>query len=377
MANNIDQILSWTSLTDTVMLTKPGIPNPMPEKLFTTTVDIPGDKAQYINLYGTRQVAKRRPFTGGPNVQQPKAPLSQTSVRLFSIGTQQVFDQELTQQLREFAEYTPQFKYAVSLIEYQGEQFRQTFENTRIACVGMSLSQGKVWWDANNNLLTSATNAVNTFDQGIPTANTGTVTDVNSPGGIVVSSPWSLRTTDLITQINTIKKLSEQRGGGYPIKYALYGQNIAGYISQNDLVNSLFPFDTEQRHALTKEGRIPNGFLGLEWIPVQNAFWQAPSEDGTTGAYNEIFRQDYVTFMPEISRQTYAMFQGTTLVPKSWNIAGSAMDVMKNWETVTGMGRYAYPDMVGGFPQIIDVGFDTFAPKLQVPNAFFIVNTCP
>ena len=41
MATNIDQILSWTSLTDTVMLTKPGVPNPMPEKLFSTTMSPP------------------------------------------------------------------------------------------------------------------------------------------------------------------------------------------------------------------------------------------------------------------------------------------------------------------------------------------------
>lgn len=375
MAVNIDQILSWVSLTDTVMLTKPGIPNPMPEKLFTTTIDVPGDKAQYINLYGSRMVAKRRPFTGGPSTALKKAPLSQTSVRLFQIGQQQVFDQELVQQLRKFDEYDPQTKYALDLITYQGEQFRQAFENTRIAAVGMSLSQGKIWWDSNGKLLTTSTGAVDTFDQEIPAANTGTVTDVNSPGGIVVSSPWSLRTTDLITQINTLKKLSAQRGGGYPIKYALYGQNIAGYISQNDLVNSLFPFDTEQRHALTKEGRIPNGFLGLEWIPVQNAFWL--DDDGQT--YNEIFRQDYVTFMPEITKDTYAMFQGTTLVPNSWNIASSAMDVLKtNWQApVAGMGRFAYTDMVGGFPQIIDNGFDVFAPKLRTPNAYFIVNTCP
>jgi hypothetical protein len=288
------------------------------------------------------------------------------------MSNRMVFDQELTRQLREFADYKPQSKFALNLIAYQGEQFRQLFENTRIAAVAYSYSQGKIWWDADGFLLPSSSGAVVTYDQGIPATNTGTITDVNSPGGIVVSSPWSLRTTDIITQVNTIKKLAAQRGGGYAPKYALYGQNIPGYISQNDMVRSLFPFDENQRHALTKEGKIPQGFLGLEWVPVQTSFWTDSS-----GNNNEIFRQDYITFMPEITKDTYALYQGTRLVPKSFAIAGSGADVLKNMDEVTGMGRFAYPDPFSGFTQIVDEGFDTFAPQIRTPNAVFIMNTCP
>jgi hypothetical protein len=370
MANNVDQILSWVSLTPTVEVIKAGIPNPLPPKLFSTTIDVPGDKAQYINTYGTRRVARRIPFSGPP-ISAPKQPIAETSVKLIQVAQEMVFDQELWQQLREFAEYSPQRKFAMQLIDFQGEQLRMMFENTRTAAVGYSYSQGKIWFDADGALLPSATGAYDTFDQQIPSANTGTITDANSVGGVVVNSPWSLPTTDIVTQVNTIKKLAAQRGGGYPPKYALYGTNIPGYISQNEVCQALFPFFADQAKAITNQGKVPDGFLDLEWIPMQNMFY----DDGTTN--NEIFRPDYVTFLPEINQSTYTMFQGTRMVPKSFSLAESAPAAMSSYEPVTGMGRYAYPNFWNGVPTLVDVGFDTFAPLIKVPNAVFIMNTCP
>lgn len=370
MANNLDQILSWVSLTPTVEVVKAGIPNPLPPKLFSTTMDVPGDKAQYIRTYGTRRVARRIAYSGPP-VAMPKQPIDETSVKMIQVSQEMVFDQELFRQLREFADYSPQRKMAMQLIDFQGKQLRETFENTRIATVGYSYSQGKIWFDALGALLPSAAGAAVTYDQQIPAENTGTITDVNSVGGVVVNSPWSLPTTDIVTQVNTIKKLAAQRGGGYAPKYCLYGTNIPGYISQNEVCQSLFPFFADQAKAITNQGKVPDGFLDLEWIPMQNMFY----DDGTTN--NEIFRPDYITFLPEITGMTYTLFQGSRLVPKSFGVAGTGPEALNNYVDVTGMGRYAYPNFWNGVPTIVDVGFDTFAPQIKTPKAVFIMNTCP
>ena len=371
MAENASTLLTYVHLTPTVTVVKPGIPNPLPKKLFSLTMDVPGNKAQYIELYGTRKTARRQPFGAPPRVAL-KQPLDQVSMLLLQVAQQMVFEQELATQLREFASYTPQYKFAEQEVAFQGENFRQTFENTRIASVAFSYSQGKIWWDADGKLLPSATNAVVTIDQRIPAANTGTVTDTNSVGGVVVNSPWSLPTTDIVTQVNTIKQLAAQRGGGHAPKYALYGTNIPGYISQNEVCQSLFPFFKEQAQAITKQGIVPDDFLGLTWVPMQNMFYQDESD-----VNQEIFRPDYVTFLPEIDRNTYTLFQGSRLIPKNFGVAGTGLEVLDNYISVTGMGRYAYPNFLGGFPMIVDVGFDTFLPQIKTPNAVFLVNTCP
>jgi hypothetical protein len=367
MALNLDQVLSWTFLTNTVRLKKPGVPDVLPEKFFSTKQEISGDKVAYVALYGTRKLANRVPF-GGTAKRISKVPLSEVNVRLVQIKNQIVFDQEMVNVIRQFDKYEEQAMRCINLLEEQGEQFRVRFDNTRKTSLAMFLAHGKNWWDADGNLLNSASGAFETIDQGITTNNVGSIVDPESVGGKIVNSPWTNPATDIVGQLRNLKTLALKRSG-YEPKYAMYGRNVAGYLMQNESARAYWQFDIARNQTFLNEYKIPAGFMGFEWIPVQDAFYEDES-----GAQKEVFDPDKITFFPEVSKDTYTLFEGTTLVPGLFGTYADGVAALRAGKDQAGMGRFAYWQDA---QQIVDVGFDCFLPKFKVPDSVFIMDTTP
>lgn len=366
MAFNPLDLLGYVYLTDTVQVVAPGIPKLVPEQFFTIKETVLADKARYVETYGQRRLARRVPY-GSPGRQVQKTDLAQRDLQLVNYREEMLFDQELFNVFRQWSKYEPQQKFAKDQLTYQGENFRQRFENTRIASLLSFLATGKNYFDADGYVLatSSGADATKTIEQGIPVANTGTITDGS---GFIVTASWATASTNIITQINNLKALST-RTTGYAPKYAFYGKNVAGYVGQNASCQAYFSYNTAQGNQYTMSGVIPKGFCDLEWIPVQNAFF-----DTEAGVPTEIFPADQVTFFPELSKSTYTLFEGTTLVPSSLGIFTDPQAAWANLKEVVGMGRFT--TMMNAM-QIIDNAFDVFLPRFKVPKSVYMMDTTP
>lgn len=366
MSLTLENVLSWHYLTETVRVVQPGVPDVFPSQFYTLKKKVLGNRAEYIQLYGTRKLAQRVPY-GAPLRLIPKTVLTYRNVELISIGNRMVFDQEFQQFLRKFDEWEEQRDRCLDLVAEQGGQFAMRFENTRRTSLGIFLATGKNWFDESGNMLPTASGATLTIDQGVPAANTGAVTDSYSAGGYVVNSSWALPTTDVVSQINNLKTVA-RKASGYPLQYAFYGRQVAGNLSKNETVKAYWQLNLPHGEQVLKEGKVPDGFMGLKWVPAQDAFY-----DTEAGTSTEYWPANQATFFPDVTANTYAMWEGTKMVPNLFNTHADGVAVLKDSKEVQGMGRMAYWDVNSRV--IVDEGFDTFMPLFKVPASVFIVNT--
>lgn len=361
MANSPESILNYIPLSSSVETVKTGIPKVLPEAFWTTTEKVVGDKANYIKYVGTRQVSRVVPY-GAPPMQTKKLDVSDQSIKLLHSTEKMPFSQELFRVFRAWEDYKPQQMFAKQQIAHQGLQFRQRFDNLRLAAVTQVLANGALYFDANGNLLPTSSGADLTIDQLVPANNK------NQLNGLITAS-WATASTDIVGNVNAIKRQAIQLTG-FPITTAYYGKNIPSYLATNTAVSPFLSRNAARNEQFLSTGQIPDGVLDLKWVPVQNAFYEDQS-----GTVQTIFGDDAITFAPDISAAVYCLFEGSYLVPSSFGMFADGMAALNSLSEVYGMGRYAYLDVPP--TQINDVAFDTFLPLLRVPNAFFLADVTP
>ncbi len=361
MAFSIEQILGFVPLTAAVEKVKSGVPRLLPEQFYRRNAadQVLGNKARMINYRGTRKNARLVPY-GAPPRQIVQLARESQDVYLLHTSENLPFTQELFLQLRQLDSYTVQ-KMAADEIAFQatGAMTRQT--NLESSSVHVMLSKANLYFDSDGNLLATSSGADLTVDYGVPAANQ------NQIGGII-SASWATNTTDIPTQINRIKMTAVQTTG-YPLKTALYGKNIMGYMMNNDFVKYYLARNSIANDKWKDTNQIPNGLFDLQWIPVQDTFFE--DADGTV---TEIFDGDRVTFCPEITPMVYSVYEGSYPVPKTLALAADVNAMLNNYEVKYGPFGYA---MMNPPHQIIGVYGDTFLPRLKVPEAFYFADVTP
>ncbi|MBA4191308.1 MAG: hypothetical protein C0467_25275, partial [Planctomycetaceae bacterium] len=158
---------------------------------------------------------------------------------------------------------------------------------------------------------------------------------------------------------------------GYPSRVAIYGGNIPGYMKNNDYVGKIWDYQQEFANYYANSGQIKPGFLGFEWIPASEAYFQ-----DSTGTNQFVFPADQITFMPELTKATYTFYRGSKKVPTQFGPLPTGEAALKAYSEVFGRGRYAYIPMGGTF-RIIDVAFTTFLSRFKVPGAVYLLDTTP
>lgn len=363
MAYGLNEILNYVPLTKSVEGVKTGVTDVLPDAFFNITENVPGNKAKYIVYQGTRQTARILEF-GAPPRQSHKKDIDEQSITLLHSSEELQFKDELLTILRMWDKYDHQHMWAKEQIALHGANHRQRFDNLRKTVVHSFLANGKCWFDTNDNLLDTSSGAVQTIDQNIPAANIGTL----SSEGVVTAS-WATNTTDIVRAVNNLKMVALHRTG-YPLKYAFYGKNVAGYIAANTTMQNYMARNPVMNQKFISTGTIPDGTLDLTWIPVQNAFFE-----NAAGTVKEIFPADQVTFFPELNSNTYTMFEGSMLVPSSFGPMADAMAALSSAQEVYGMFRYAHASFKPF--TIFDVIGDTFMPRFKVPSSVFLIDTTP
>jgi hypothetical protein len=358
------EVFQHVPLTEMVTRVMGGVPKVLPEGFYNLTRDIPGDRYRRTTFRGTRQLARVSRYGSPPRNTKRVAHGMQDMVMLHQIEQVQA-SSELLQLIRKWDSYEAQH-LARDLLQQDAIEFGSRGENLRTAAIHASLAYGKLWFDSEGNLLTSSSGADLEIDYRVPSTNTG---QVNPGGGAIISASWATSTTNIVTQVLNLKTYAVQKTG-YPLKYAFMGKNVPGYLATNDSFKDYLARNPVANQRYIDTGTIPDGTLGLTWVPVQDAF-HADSSD----AIVEQFPADQVTFYPDINRQTYEFAQGGYPVPKSFAVAASLEEIAEMMEYVHGVFKYAY--MMPGHMQINMAQGDTFLPDHKIPESIFLVDTTP
>lgn len=357
-------LLGYVPLTEPITKVMGGIPRVLPEAFWTVTERVMGNTAKNVTFRGTRKVARTAAY-GSPPRQTLKLAAGVESTKLIHSIENQPVSLELYHALQQFDSYAPMQQFCKDEITRQGEQFGLRFDNLRTAAVGLMLANaGKLWFDSDGNIQTTSSGADLVIDPGVSANNIGSCNSI--------IGNWSTVTTDIPTQVNNLKKAAIQTSG-YPLKYAFYGSNVSGYLAKNTYFKEYLSRNTGYNQAYVNTGQIPAGTLDLIWVPVQNMFFENDS-----GTVQDYFDADQVTFTPEINKQTYAMYEGTYPVPKSFAFANSATEILNPGNIEYKAGAFQYAWMNPSLPLRIEfVAGDTFLPRLKVPNSWFFADTTP
>lgn len=366
MPTTLKQVLGADNLISVIQ----GITNGLPEDIIpagflNTTRDIEGNQGTYRKVEGTRQTARLAEYASPSKLREMKG-ISEVAVTLLSTKEHIYHKPEILVNLKQIDDRAKQ-RRARQEIARQTRNFRQLFDNLRVASVFSALTLGHIYFDADGNLLPSSSGAVTTIDYGIPAGNMNQL-DVLGDGDIIGAS-WGTAGTAIHTQLQELKAAARQKTG-YDLRHAFYGANILDYILGNDYLNNVISRNPAYATSFA-EGEIPNGFLGFDWIPFRDAFYEDADGDIQTFTGG-----DTVVFTPEVSSDWYEVLQGSNLVPTSiGRIGSSGEDMLGSLRDVNGM--YSYASVQEDPVTIKHVAGDTFLPVIKVPNAVFIADVTP
>lgn len=359
----IQEMLSFTPLTEAVKLVASGIPKLLPAAFYNTRETILGNKARHFMMKGTRKAARVVPY-GAPPRQVVQLPLETEDLQLIhTIEELNGSTQQLLGVAQSFERYEAQVSYRDEL-NRQAQEFGIRFSNLETAAIMSMVANGKIWFDADGNILPTSSGAGLTVDYAVPANNTGSINGL-------VTAPWSTTSTDIVTQLLNLHALALQTTG-YPLKYAFFGKNVAGYLAKNTTFQQYLARNPGYNQQYLNTGSIAQGTLDLTWVPVQAAFFEDDS-----GNVQTQFPDDQVTFTPEINSQTYALYEGSYRVPKTIQpmVNGDLMDALTSTELVYGMFRFA---QVALMPIAVkQTTGHTFLPKMKQPSAWFYMDTTP
>lgn len=362
MAASIQDLFSYAYLTEMTQRIKPGLPKVLPEELWTTKKQFIGDKVTIPIGQGARNLPQLSPYMS-PAKAAGKYDLSLQSVAFMWFSEVMPFDKELMTVYRQWATYGVQDHRAMDLILYQTENFRKKFDNMRNAAVSSVLAlDGKIYFDSSGNMLPTSSGASLTIDNLVPAGNSGNVNSIRT-------ATWSSASTDIPTQVLNLKSYALKQTN-YPLEYAFYGPNVAGYLHTNTSFTQYMARNNGYRDHYLNTGNIADGVLDLKWRPVQDFYFV--DQNGTS---QSVFRDDYITFTPDINKEVYTFFEGSTPVPSEINQInlGDIEALLKGAKEVYGIGSYA---VANHNPiQLHQHMFDCFMPRLLVPEAFFFFDT--
>jgi hypothetical protein len=256
--------------------------------------------------------------------------------------------------------------------------FGLRFRNLRVSCVYSIFRYGAIYFDALGNLLPNATGAFYTLSFGVPVGNTGQL-DILGEGAIIDAS-WATVGTGIITHIREIRHAARVKTG-YPIRHAFYGANIPGYLLSNTQISGLIVANPQLQQAIAMApSEIPQGLLGLQWHPMDDAFYVAGA--GTTaiggdatGTPQGWSNDDGIVFTPDPSPDWWGFIEGTFPVPTTCDIVSGMEAALGSFTQA--QGAFSYAKVGHNPPGIEHFAGDTFLPLLKNPWAVFLADVVP
>jgi len=358
MAKSLQQVLGYLTLTGAVQTTTSGIPQPLPEAFMKATKKAEGNKSRYTRVTGERRVARIAKY-GSPARERGLKDVGEVDIKLIHTFEQQRFDPLVMKQLRSKDAFTQDL--ALDEVSRQVREFKRLFENLRIGATFSALRYGAIYYDADGNLLPTSSGAIETHDFNVSANNKDQLNGI-------ISASWALNSTNIPLQLRNLKKRAAKLTG-LPIKYALYGENIPTYMTQNDYVLDYLARNPTQNADFLQSNEIGTLF-GLTWVPVYEAFFE--DADGTN---QDLWSADGVTFTPEVSEAWWDVIEGSYEVPTTVNVMNDAEAAMRSMSTV--YGQFGFGTVGYNPPAVTGFYGDTFIPALKNPDAVYLADVTP
>lgn len=359
MSQTLDQILGGVNLTGVIQQTATGIPDVFPASFYASRRPVDGDTAEYVRVDGTRQTARVAAY-GSPSQQRELKGVAKVPVKLIHTVESVLHKPHVLTNL--VSPTGDKQQLGIAEITRQTRQFRQLFDNLRVASLTSMLFTGTINFDGAGNLLPTTSGAKVSVNYGIPSGNTGQLNALG--GGNILDSSWDSATTNVATQLSNLKKAARKLTG-YPLAHAFYGQNVLDYLLANNKVKEMMKFNPAA-NAKTLAGETPSGLFGLNWHPAYEAFFEDDS-----GTAQDLVGADQVLFTPEPSMDWLDWLEGTYPVPASvGQVTPDAVSATGGVSLATGM--FSYGQVTSDPVTIKQVAGDTFLPVLKVPKAVFV-----
>ena len=365
MSQTLDQIIGGVNLTGVIQQTTTGIPDVFPAGFYASTQTVDGDTAEYTRVSGTRATARIAAY-GSPSQNRELKDIAKVPVKLIHTIESIHHKPHVLTNLLNFADLSRQ-QLGIAEVTRQTRQFKQLFDNLRVAALTSMLFTSSINFDGAGNLLPSSSGAKLSVNYGVPTGNTGQldVLDGIYGNGNIIDASWDQATTNIATDLANLKKAA-MRLTGYPLAHAFYGQNVLDYLLNNNKFKEIMKFNTAANNQ-TLAGDVPQGLLGLQWHSAYEAFFE-----DQTGTNQDLVGGDQVLFTPEPSLDWIEWLEGTYPVPTSVGAITSdgISATVNNVSLATGM--FSYGQVISDPVTVKQVAGDTFLPVLKVPKAVFV-----
>lgn len=365
MSYALEKVLGHTPLTEALRTHVNGIPNQLPDTLFSVKERFLGDKGRFRELTGERRTAKRTHY-GSPAIKRNLRDVGDRDVRMWHNFEEIEIDILMLQKLQSVDKYEQDM--GKSWLADQLEQAAMRLQNNRVAAVTSVLRYGAIYWDSDGNLLPSSSGA----DTNLTVSFNVPANNQNQLNGII-SASWALNNTDIPTQILSLKAQAA-KDTGYQLTTAFYGKNIPSYLFKNDFMQSYLSRNTGFNDQYMRTAEIPDGLLGFKWIPVYEMFFE--DNDGTN---QSLWGDDLVVFTPDVMDEQYMKWwmpmEGSFQVPRSLSIPRDVSNILSNFETVHGI--FSYAEMITNPPSAVGRYGDTFLPALRNPSVIYQADVTP
>lgn len=365
MAKTIDQVLAARNLCGLIQGVVTGVPaDALPPSFLTPNKTVEGNRGSYTKVEGTRKTARIIQY-GSPSQKRGLAGISEQAVTLLHTFEHQNHDPTVLQNLLSEDSEVKQVMGKQSIAR-QVSEFGALFKNLRVSAVYSAMAQGAIYFDGDGNLLPTSSGAKVTVDFAVPAGNQDQL-DVFGTGAII-SASWATAATLIGAQIRALK-VAALKKTGYPLVHAFYGSSIPDYLYANTQISAMIAGSPRLSEAAAN-GDIPQGLCGLQWHPVNAAFY-----DDYTDTIRDWFASDKVVFTPDPSPDWYEFIEGTYPVPNGLGVSSDALAALANVTATAGAFSYATitDDPVG----IKHLAGDTFLPVIKVPGAIFIADVVP
>lgn len=362
MSKMLSQLLAPDNLTGIIQTNVNGVPEDiLPSGFFTVTGRFSGNQGRYNKVAGTQNTATVQNY-GAPARMVNKWGISTQPVTLLHAFESIAFDPADLVNL--MAEDRPiQQQMGRQTVERNLANFAQRFRNLRISAVMSALATGYIYADGSGNLLPSSSGAVISVDYGVAAGHKDQI------GGIIGAS-WATAGTDIAGDIEAIQANSIQTTGKV-LKYAFYGDAVAGYLGGNTNIGALIHASPALSEQMARQSvGIPQGLLGLTWIPAGRSFFR-----DQTDTVRSWVDSDHVILTPEPSADWWGFLEGSYLVPRSIDLSSDAMSGLGDLQEV--MGPFSFATKSVNPPGLVQYSGDTFLPVLTNPDAIYIADVVP
>ncbi len=266
---------------------KPGLPRPLPQAFYTPGPSKPvGTAVSYDSVNGSRESAK---VTNPDSPSQVAQGITTDRKRVVAIGSREhyVIGLDLIQALQYPGDLVRM--NAMQELQRQLKAFVDRFVNIRTNAVHAAILKGAIYIGSDGSIQTSSSSPVRTIDY---SGAAGTILTTDGSNSSFNIGDWATASTDIITNVKRLKQYMSKTYG-YTMKTCYYGVDVPNYLAKNTVFKEYLSRFPMFRDSLSSTGEIPNGVLGLNWVPVDLA---TSVSSGTATSWAS---DDYIGFSPD------------------------------------------------------------------------------